>query len=78
MLIQESIGTAVDAIKAAGKRCVVATPRILKPDEERLWKFYLRLGADALLVDREAHVQRDGPRHLEGSCREHTTPGGLA
>jgi len=41
---------AVKSIKAAGKRVVVATPRILKPDEERLWKFYLRLGADALLV----------------------------
>ena len=29
---------------------VVATPRVLKPDEERLVTFYLRLGADALLI----------------------------
>lgn len=37
-------------MRAAGKRLVVATPRILKPDEQRLWLFYLRLGADALLL----------------------------
>ena len=41
---------AVESIKEKGIKCVVATPRILKPDEERLWKFYLRLGADALLI----------------------------
>jgi hypothetical protein len=38
------------AVQAAGRRAVVATPRILKPDERRLWAFYVRLGADALLV----------------------------
>ena len=41
---------ATEAVQAAGKRAVVATPRILKPSEERLWAFYLRLEADALLV----------------------------
>jgi len=29
---------------------VVALPRILKPDESRLLWFYLKLGADALLL----------------------------
>jgi hypothetical protein len=29
---------------------VVALPRILKPDESRLLLFYLKLGADALLL----------------------------
>ncbi len=37
-------------VRASGRRVVVATPRVLKPDEQRLWLFYLRLGADALLV----------------------------
>lgn len=41
---------AVRAVQAAGRRAVVATPRVLKPNEERLWRFYLRLRADALLV----------------------------
>ena len=40
------------AVRAAGRRVVVATPRILKPDEQRLWLFYLRLNADALLLRR--------------------------
>jgi hypothetical protein len=40
------------AVKAAGRRAVVATPRILKPDEQRLWLFFLRLNADALLLRR--------------------------
>lgn len=38
------------AVHAAGRRVVVATPRILKPDEQRLWRFFLGLGADALLL----------------------------
>jgi collagenase-like PrtC family protease len=41
---------AVAEVRAAGKKVVVATPRIIKPNEERLLNFYLRLGADALLV----------------------------
>jgi hypothetical protein len=41
---------AVQEIKNAKKIAVVATPRIIKPNEERLYTFYLRLKADALLV----------------------------
>mmetsp|Transcript_51493 Transcript_51493/g.164674 ORF Transcript_51493/g.164674 Transcript_51493/m.164674 type:complete len:1020 (+) Transcript_51493:230-3289(+) len=46
----QGLQAACEGVRAAGKRCVVATPRVLKPDEERLWKFYLRLPSDALLV----------------------------
>eukprot|EP00892_Ulva_mutabilis_P001378 jgi/Ulvmu1/11240/UM073_0012.1 len=41
---------AVADVHAAGKRCVVALPRVAKPGEQSIWKFYLALGADALLV----------------------------
>ena len=41
---------AVAAVRAAGRRAVVALPRIVKPEEERVLLFYLRIGADALLV----------------------------
>jgi len=41
---------AVQQVQAAGKRAVVATPRILKPDEQRLSSYFLRLGADAMLI----------------------------
>jgi U32 family peptidase len=41
---------AVKKVQRAGKKAVVATPRILKPNEQRLWRFYLGLGADALLL----------------------------
>jgi hypothetical protein len=41
---------AAASVRAARRRLVVALPRILKPDEQRLWLFYLRLGADALLL----------------------------
>jgi len=41
---------AVRAVQDAGKTAVVATPRVLKPEEEQLWRFYLNLGADALLI----------------------------
>eukprot|EP00887_Chlorella_sp_A99_P000141 scaffold16.g141.t1 len=46
------------AVRAAGKRLVVATPRIVKPEEERVWLFYLRLGADALLLRGAGLLQR--------------------
>eukprot|EP00890_Picochlorum_soloecismus_P002128 jgi/Picsp_1/2916/NSC_01141-R1_peptidase u32 len=39
-----------DKVHQAGKRVIVAAPRILKPDEQHLWLFYLKLGADAILV----------------------------
>eukprot|EP00466_Bigelowiella_natans_P012210 jgi/Bigna1/34861/e_gw1.7.7.1 len=38
------------SVRKAGKRLIVATPRILKPDEDRIWRFYLNLEADALLI----------------------------
>lgn len=41
---------AVAEVRAAGKRCVVALPRVAKPGEQEIWRFYLALGADALLV----------------------------
>ena len=48
---------AVKAVRASGRRCSVATPRVLKPDEEKLWRFYLSLDADALLI-RSAGLMR--------------------
>lgn len=38
------------AVQAAGLQAVVAAPRILKPNEERLWRFLLGLEPDGLLV----------------------------
>lgn len=46
----QGLKEAVQEVQRAGKRAVVATPRVLKPDEQRLLAFYLRVGADALLV----------------------------
>ncbi len=40
----------VNEIKRANKRCIICTPRIIKPDEEKLLFFYLRLHADGMLV----------------------------
>jgi len=37
-------------VRAAGRRLVVAAPRVFKPGEERLWRYYCRLAPDALLV----------------------------
>ena len=48
----------VALVKKAGKRCVVGTPRILKPEEERLYTFYLRLRADAILVRSAGFLQQ--------------------
>lgn len=39
-----------EKVRAAGKRVIAATPRIIKPEEKHLWLFYLKLGVDALLV----------------------------
>ncbi len=41
---------AVALVRDAHKRCIVATPRVLKPGEERLARFYLKLQPDALLL----------------------------
>jgi len=49
---------AVAEVKNAKKIAIVATPRILKPDEQRLWTFYLRLRADALLVRSSGFLQQ--------------------
>jgi U32 family peptidase len=49
---------AVTEVKNAKKIAIVATPRILKPDEQRLWTFYLRLKADALLVRSSGFLQQ--------------------
>ena len=40
----------VVAVRNAGKKVVVATPRIIKPEEEKMVLFYIRLKTDALLV----------------------------
>jgi len=37
-------------VRAAGRRLVVAAPRVFKPGEQRLWRYYCRLTPDALLV----------------------------
>ena len=43
-------GVGVKSSRKRSRRVVVATPRVLKPDEARLWQFFLKLKADALLV----------------------------
>eukprot|EP00636_Phaeomonas_parva_P019277 CAMPEP_0118883032 /NCGR_PEP_ID=MMETSP1163-20130328/22176_1 /TAXON_ID=124430 /ORGANISM="Phaeomonas parva, Strain CCMP2877" /LENGTH=1096 /DNA_ID=CAMNT_0006820315 /DNA_START=59 /DNA_END=3349 /DNA_ORIENTATION=+ len=49
---------AVAEVRASGKRVAVATPRVLKPGEDRLWRFYLGLSADALLVRSAGMLQQ--------------------
>lgn len=56
-------------VRGAGKRVVVALPRILKPDEQRLWWFYLRLNADALLVRGAGALQQFTDLGGTGACR---------
>lgn len=41
---------ACSAVREHGRRLVVAAPRIFKPGEERLWRYYCRLLPDALLI----------------------------
>ena len=63
----KGLGEAITSIQAAGRRAVAVSPRVLKPAEERLRAFLLKLGADAILVrslgllesllaERERHV----------------------
>ena len=40
----------VRSVQASGRTAVVATPRVLKPNEEKLWQFYIKIKPDALLV----------------------------
>ena len=39
-----------EKVHNARKKVIVATPRIMKPDERYLWMYYLKLSADALLI----------------------------
>lgn len=48
----------VEAVRRAGKTVIVATPRIIKPEEERLFTFYVRLRPDALLVRSAGFLQQ--------------------
>jgi U32 family peptidase len=46
----QGLKEAVANVRAAGKRVVVALPRILKPQEQDVWRFFLSLSPDALLI----------------------------
>jgi collagenase-like PrtC family protease len=46
----KGLGDAIATIQAAGRRAVAVSPRVLKPSEERIRAFLLKLGADAILV----------------------------
>ena len=48
----------VEEVKRAQKTVVVATPRIIKPDEYKLFSFYVRLRPDALLVRSAGFLQQ--------------------
>jgi hypothetical protein len=48
----------VEEVKRAHKTVVVATPRIIKPDEYKLFSFYVRLRPDALLVRSAGFLQQ--------------------
>jgi U32 family peptidase len=57
----------VEKILEAGIRAVVASPRVLKPAEERIYKFLLDLGASAILVRSVGllHTLLEHPNHPE-------------
>jgi len=46
----KGLGDAVRRVQAAGKRAIAVSPRVLKPAEENLRRFLLKLDADAILV----------------------------
>lgn len=46
----QGLHESVQRARAAQQRVAVCLPRILKPNEDRLWQFYQRLEADAMLV----------------------------
>ncbi len=46
----KGVAEAVAAVRAAGREATIASPRILKHREERIWRFLLGCEADALLV----------------------------
>mmetsp|Transcript_30018 Transcript_30018/g.82361 ORF Transcript_30018/g.82361 Transcript_30018/m.82361 type:complete len:1108 (+) Transcript_30018:57-3380(+) len=41
---------AIAAARSANVRVAACLPRVLKPGEDKIWRLYLRLGADALVV----------------------------
>jgi collagenase-like PrtC family protease len=49
---------AVERMRRAGVRTVVASPRIIKPNESGIWRTLLRLQPDALLVRSSGLLQR--------------------
>ncbi len=57
----------VEKILEAGIRAVVASPRVLKPAEERIHKFLIDLGASAILVRSVGllHTLLEHPNHPE-------------
>lgn len=46
----KGLAKSCEIVKLSGKRVILAMPRIMKPDEKHLWVYYVKLGADALLV----------------------------
>merc|ERR1719433_1264070 len=46
----QGLEEAVVAVRLAGRRVAVCLPRVLKPGEDSIWRFYQRLQADALIV----------------------------
>ncbi len=61
---------AVAEVKAAGIRAVAASPRVLKPAEENIRAFLVKLGADAILVRSlgllHSLLEADGAPDLHG------------
>ena len=53
----KGLAKAISLVKDAGKRAVVALPRILKPQEKHLWQFYIKLGTP-LLVRSTGMIQK--------------------
>ena len=46
----KGLGDAIARVQAEGRHAIAVSPRVLKPAEERLRAFLLKLGADAILV----------------------------
>lgn len=53
----KGLAKAISLVNAAGKRAVVALPRILKPQEKYLWQFYIKLSTP-LLVRSTGMIQK--------------------
>jgi U32 family peptidase len=56
----------VQKIQAQGLKAIVASPRIHKPNEERIWKFLLGLKSDGLLVRNPGLLQTLAELESEG------------